>query len=616
MNLYHIKKKNDKSLELKQEKSIFIDLNNIIILGDLLFIISNGIALSYEYEMNVKFINNKSSFNFLNCLEYDILPPLHTIINEPRQYFYNKIIINNKSNYLIKGNYISYKYFYHYIDKIKSFLFNNINDSNEQFIKLSKNKKVILLYINNDTLIKESYYNTALSKFFSNNNKDKYIVFVFTENININNWTVFKNYNCEYFSGNEEKLFLLMIKCDHFILTNSLLPLIAYYFRDNENATVTFPPIWADDLFNYNDMIPNDKLHISIFTKLNNTHIINLENRKDRKYSSLEEMKKLSYNPQIFKAHKNDEGRIGCSFSHIDALLKATELNLPYVVICEDDIHIDNEHYLLYTINEIMTNYEWDVIMLGGYIDDININRFINKIKKSITATFYMVNKHYYNKLLDNFLEGKDLLVKNLSSCEYNLDMNWLKLQNDNWYTTNKKYLYQKIDFSDIDKQYKDHKYRFNVSITNLINNTIIPLEYMHDIPIFELNNIKEINKIHPFFFNYNSIIINIKCIKINNKFIKYSLDLLKNNDYDLIKLQSTYNEKTFNNKIKSDLIITELKNKKFNHNTAFLLNNNSIKKIINNNLNLNMGKLIKPIFLARTDKLWLEYYNLNINND
>ena len=620
MNLYHIKKQNILSIETKKPKIIYVDLNNTMSLGDLLFIICNGFALSYDYNMAVRFINNNTQYNMIKSLEYENLPTQYTTITEPREYFYNKIFINNNNHNLIKGKYHSYKYFYHHIDRIKKILFSRINElvinSIESFKNVSEDKKIILVYINNDTLIRESYYAKALNKFFLINNKNDYKIFIFTENININNWQVFKNYNCKYYNGNEEKLFLLMIQCDHFIITNSSLPLLAYYFRNNMNATITFPPIWVDDIFNYNDMILDENNHISIINKLNNTHIINLEERIDRKINSLNQVKKISYNPKIFKAHKNKEGRLGCSLSHIDLLLKAIELNLPYIVICEDDIQIENEHYVLYCIDEIMNNYEWDVICLGGYINDININRFINKLKESVTTTIYIVNKNYYTKLLDNFVEGKDLLAANFDLIENNLDVYWIKLQSDNWYTTNKKYIYQRIDFSDIGNTYNNSKDRFNLAITNFINNKIIPLDYLYDIPIFNINNIKEVENIHPFFLNYKTIIINIKCIMINKEFIKYSLDLLKDNEYDLIKLQSTYNEKTFDNKISNDMIYTKLIISKINYNNiAFLLNNYSLKKIIIKNNNLKMGKLIKPIFLGENDKLWLEYYN-NINNN
>jgi hypothetical protein len=615
MNLYHIKKHNDFSFKNREKNNIYLDLNNITNLGDLLFIISNGLSLSYEYNMSLKVINNNSEYNIIKYMKAiklgDKVSKIDTVISEPREYFFNKIIINNTMNYLIKGKYISYKYFHDNIDKIKKYLFENITEliiqSNDTFIKLRQNKKVILVYINKDTLIKDSYYNNALNKFFLTNNKEEYKILIFTENININNWTAFKNYNCEYLNGNEEKLFLLMIQCDHFIITNSTLPLYAYYFRNNIDATITFPPIWVDGMFNYNDMIPNDNLHISIINKLNNTHIINIENRIDKKLLSLEQVGKISYNPKIFKAHVNENRQIGRTLSHIDLLLKATEINLPYIVICEDNILVENEYYLLYVINEIMANYEWDIILFDNTNNTnvININNFINKIHKCSTTLFYIVNKHYYNKLLDNFVEGRNLLVKD-SYCEHNIDIYWIKLQNDNWFTSKNIYISKTMDLNlmpVIDKR-------------NIIDNFIIPLDYLDDIPIFNLDKFKDIYNIHPLFFNYKNIIINIKCIMINKNFIKYSLDILKKSEYNFIKLQSTYNKKTFSDKIKNELIYTKLKITKINYNNiAFLLNNNSIKKIINNNFNLKMGKLIKPIFLTENDKLWLDYYNINYNN-
>ena len=103
----------------------------------------------------------------------------------------------------------------------------------------------------------------------------------------------------------------------------------------------------------------------------------------------------------------------------------------------------------------------------------------------------------------------------------------------------------------------------------------------------------------------------------IPREFIKYSLTELTKTEYDIIKLQSTYNEKTFNGKISSTVLCSKLLTTKINYNnTAFLLNNNTIKKIINKVPNLIMGKLTIPIFMGLNDKMWLEYYyNINMNN-
>jgi hypothetical protein len=168
MNIYHIKNHNNASSESRKQKCIYINLNNSTSLGDMLFMIANGISLTIEYNMLLKLINNSSTLNIIKLLDHENEPTLFQTITEPREYFYNKIIISNKSNFLIKGHFHSYKYFYHHIDTIKSTLFSKIQDlitlSIDNFKNLSDNKKIVLVYINNDTLIKESYYKIALIK--------------------------------------------------------------------------------------------------------------------------------------------------------------------------------------------------------------------------------------------------------------------------------------------------------------------------------------------------------------------------------------------------------------------------------------------------------------------
>ena len=184
---------------------------------------------------------------------------------------------------------------------------------------------------------------------------------------------------------------------DHYIIANSSLSLISYYFRFNKNATITMPPIWCNGTFNYEDMIPEKNLHISVIEKLKNTYIINLDYRVDRRYSSLNEVNKISDDPIIFNAIKNKRGAFGCTQSHIAVLKNAIDLNLDYVVILEDDIKILNETYILNAINEIIKNEKWDVILFAGIIyNDTEYKKYYNKINDAQTATGYIVNNKYF----------------------------------------------------------------------------------------------------------------------------------------------------------------------------------------------------------------------------
>jgi len=161
--------------------------------GNLLFIISTGLALSYKYMTNVYFIDyttirldrpNIKIYDIFKSLNYINSYPLNIIkIKETKEFFYNEIIIDNNNNYLLYGYFQSYKYFSDYIDKIKKNLFDNINDivndMKNKFNLLKENKKTILIhvrrgdYLNSDMFPKldEDYYEKRIYDFFIKNNK-------------------------------------------------------------------------------------------------------------------------------------------------------------------------------------------------------------------------------------------------------------------------------------------------------------------------------------------------------------------------------------------------------------------------------------------------------------
>ena len=254
---------------------IYINLYNDVGFGNLLFMVINGLALSYEYNRDVKLIRyNSKRADRPNIKKYQIFKSMKFIKKievfdaiehtESNPFIYNKINLTDYS-YIINGYYQSYKYSNKYIDKIKAYLFENITDLIEK-TKLNTNKKTVLLHVrrgdyynsNEHYIIDESYYENSLIDFFEKNNKDDYQVFLFTDGFDeVSTWQIIKDYNIMYINeNNPEIIFLLMIQFDHYIIANSSLSLISYYFRNNKDATIVFPPQWVVGVNSYDDMDP------------------------------------------------------------------------------------------------------------------------------------------------------------------------------------------------------------------------------------------------------------------------------------------------------------------------------------------------------------------------
>ena len=115
---------------------LFCDLYKSCGLGNLLFIISNGLSLSFDYNIPVNFIDyNPTRLDRPNFKKYKIFDNLSYITNLPNNIFkikeyddynYNKICLNDTENTYLTGYFQCYKYFYHNIDKIKDYLFKRI----------------------------------------------------------------------------------------------------------------------------------------------------------------------------------------------------------------------------------------------------------------------------------------------------------------------------------------------------------------------------------------------------------------------------------------------------------------------------------------------------------
>lgn len=193
---------------------------------------------------------------------------------------------------------------------------------------------------------------------------------------------------------------------------------------------------------------------------LNNNLVINLKHRIDRWKHTLIEFEKLGLIANRFDAIKNQDGRIGCTMSHIKCLEYAIENDLDYILISEDDITFLNPVLLENSLKNFIENVnDWDVLLLGANVNEVEKkNNNYLKIIDAQTTTGYIVKKHYFNTLLDNFKEGLQLLEKEKKGY-YCIDIHWKKIQSkDKWYILYPFTVTQYDNYSDIEKRNTDYK--------------------------------------------------------------------------------------------------------------------------------------------------------------
>lgn len=179
---------------------------------------------------------------------------------------------------------------------------------------------------------------------------------------------------------------------------------------------------------------------------------INLEHRKDRR-EHIEKQLSCFDSQKIVRLdaiYEKEKGHLGCSKSHAAALKLALENSWNNCLIVEDDAVWNKFETGIITL-EKLSNNNFDVIMLGGTAVEYDKNT--NKLFKCCCATAYLVNKHYYNNLLNIFNESINFLEKNYIPDVGAIDQIWHSLQkNDNWYIIIPCLMTQIKNYSDIEK--------------------------------------------------------------------------------------------------------------------------------------------------------------------
>jgi glycosyl transferase family 25 len=185
---------------------------------------------------------------------------------------------------------------------------------------------------------------------------------------------------------------------------------------------------------------------------------INLDSRPDRRAHMEKITQTFGDKVTRFPAIKHEKGSFGCTMSHIEILKYALKKNWGNVLILEDDAEWNNFDDGYAKLEKLVKN-NFDVILLGG--STISHNTDTHKLHSALTTVAYLVNKSYIPIILQNFEEGFQQFQGNPDMrVLYAIDMYWKKLQSrDNWYVIMPCLVYQRPDYSDIEKTNVDYRW-------------------------------------------------------------------------------------------------------------------------------------------------------------
>jgi len=197
---------------------------------------------------------------------------------------------------------------------------------------------------------------------------------------------------------------------------------------------------------------------------LKNTLFINLEHRTDRLTHVTKQLESIGVAGERFNAYKTKVGAIGCTLSHIKCLELAKLRNYEQVFICEDDITFLHPEIFKNSLTKFENNQhlEWDILIIGGNIVPPyeKIGDYCIRVSECQTTTGYVVKKHYYDTLIDNFRDSvKNLIQEPENKTMYALDVYWKQLQREgNWYMLTPFTVVQYDTYSDIEERYVDYR--------------------------------------------------------------------------------------------------------------------------------------------------------------
>ena len=183
---------------------------------------------------------------------------------------------------------------------------------------------------------------------------------------------------------------------------------------------------------------------------------INLKSREDRKAQIESELEKYELKAERFEAVSTPGfGAAGCMQSHLEILKLAKEHRYKNVLILEDDFQfvVDEKQFREQLDKFFTSQIEYDVCFLSynAIHGEKTQYDFIQRTTDCQTASGYIVNQHYYDKLIDLFADALPKLIATRQHWIYANDQIWKSLQKtDKWYLFSPRTGIQRESYSDL----------------------------------------------------------------------------------------------------------------------------------------------------------------------
>ena len=200
------------------------------------------------------------------------------------------------------------------------------------------------------------------------------------------------------------------------------------------------------------------------FDKVDIIYYINLDHRTDRKKEILGEFDRMGIPTdkivRISAIKDVNYGDVGCSKSHVKALKQFAESGKSNCIVFEDDFEFSQSRDVVYSMMNALFDQKvkYDVCMLSANTIEKKDCKyhFLKKVIDSQTASGYMVNRAFADKLLRNFEEGVRILETKRDKSDpdrgkYCVDQYWKRLMPESeWYEFSPRLGKQRKSHSDI----------------------------------------------------------------------------------------------------------------------------------------------------------------------